>query len=97
MGVTSFGVTQGSHIAFFDLSANEFVTFNGQEAPPSMVQAARARRFDRAKPQRPADDILDKALSDYNAKPAANCKGLSHLGGLSRTARYGTRAKAMKR
>lgn len=97
VGVTSFGVTQGSHIAFIDLSTGTFVTVNGQDAPPSMVHAARARTFDRAKPQRPGDDILNAALNAYNAKPAANCKGLCHLGGISRTARYETRAKTLKR
>ena len=62
-----------------------------------MVQSLRARAFDRAKPQRPADEILNQTLNAYNAKPAANCKGLCHLGGVSRTARYAARAKSMRR
>ena len=97
VGVTSFGVTQGSHGAFFDLSANEWVTVYGRDAPPSMMHALRARAFDRAKPQRPADEILNQTLNAYNAKPATDCKGLCHLGGVSRTARYAARGKSLKR
>lgn len=88
VGVTSFGVTRDSHIAFFDLSAGAWVTVIGERASPSLVQAKRAQAFDRPKPTRPTDSALSVLLEKYNSHPAPNCKGLCHLPGITRTARY---------
>lgn len=88
VGVTSFGVTRGSHIAFFDLAAGEWVTVYGEHAPAFRSQARRAQAFDRAKPMRPADNELNAILTNYNKNPSPNCKGLCHLPAITRTARY---------
>lgn len=94
VGVTSFGVTRGSHIAFFDLSAGEWVTVLGEHAPPQAAQARRAHAFDRPKPSRPADTELDAILATYNQAPRHGCKGLHHLASVTRTGRY--RASAVR-
>ena len=96
VGVTSFGVTRDSHIAFFDLTAGEWVTVYGRHSPASSSQARRAQAFDRPKPTRPADDALNTILAKYNKNPGPNCKGLCHLPAITRTARYHASALRMR-
>ena len=96
VGVTSFGVTLDSHIAFFDLSAGEWVTVIGAHAPAHAMHAKRAHAFDHPKPARPPDEILDGILAKYNKKPPQKCKGLCHLPSITRTARYQAAAGRMK-
>lgn len=97
VGVTSFGVTMGSHIAFFDLSTNTWEVVNGQSAPALPAQAARAKCFDRAKPERPSDETLNGILANYNKKPHPKGRGLKHLRGITRTSRYQSSAMSMRR
>lgn len=93
VGVSSFGVTRDSHIAFFDLNAGTFVTVLGQQAPGLRVPAMRAKRYDHPKSKRPSDEKLQSVLDDYNSRPHPKCverprSGLPHLRSITRTARY---------
>lgn len=97
VGVTSFGVTRGSHIAFFDLSTNTWEVFYGRMDPTLMRHAARAKLFDHPKPERPTDEILSGILAKYNEKPHPKCRGLKHVRGVTRTARYQATALQMRR
>jgi len=84
VGVTSFGASPGSHIAFFDLDANDFVTFFGEHRARSAMEARRAKDFDRAKPGRPGDAVLQTILKKCKKKN----KKLGTVSGVTRTARY---------
>ena len=97
VGVTSFGVTRDSHIAFFDLSTNTWEVVYGRKDPKFMRHAARAKLFDHPKPERPSDEILNGILDKYNEKPHAKCRGLKHVRGITRTARYQATALGMRR
>jgi hypothetical protein len=84
VGVTSFGATQDSHIAFFDLDANDWVTFFGARRAPFVAQAKRAEFYDLPKPSRPDDEILERILVGCKER----FKGLGRVTAVSRTARY---------
>jgi hypothetical protein len=83
VGVTSFGATQGSHLAFFDLAANEWVTILGQSQPNTARLAKRQAAYASEKPPRPAEETLDAILSKCHAKNVAK-----PVKGITRTARY---------
>ena len=104
VGVPSFGVTPGSHLAFFDLSTGSFVTVFGRADPQASraakAMAASADKADHAKPTRPADAKLQPILDEYNKKPGAKSamrdrSGLQYLRGISRTGRYEVAAQHM--
>jgi len=100
VGVSSFGVTRGSHIAFFDLSTGTFETFIGQKAPALAIQSKRVEVHDHAKPERPSDETLDKILANYQAntqrtKIHARSSGLPQLQGITRTDRYRHKAQRL--
>jgi hypothetical protein len=98
VAVRSFGVTKGSHIAFFDLDANKFVQVTGQDAPLSKSAAARAERLDHAKPRRPSDDKLQDALRKYREGRTRNSElRLPGVAGLTRTARYEGASSRLRR
>lgn len=96
VGVTSFGVTRGSHIAFFDLSTFTWEVVYGRTDAPLIRQAGRAKMFDHAKPERPAEELLNDILLKYNKNPHPKGKGLCHLRGITRTARYQAAARGMR-
>lgn len=95
VGVPSFGVTPGSHLAFFDLNSNTFEQVIGSQAPQLARQARRLRQHDRAKPERPCDVALEEMLAAYNESPADGGKGLGQMRAMSRTARYQASALSM--
>ena len=97
VGVESFNATPGSHLAFFDLAANQWVTFFGQQAAASSVPAGRAQAFEHAKPERP-DTAIQGALESYKKKPMAkDGEGLPFLRGITRSARYAAVAEGLAR
>ena len=90
VGVPSFGVTKGSHLGVFDLSAGQFVEIHGEQAPLTARRhlAARAKEYDRARPARPEDQI-QKILGDYQSRtPRSGMSGLKAIRGVTRKARY---------
>lgn len=96
VGVTSFGVTRGSHIAFFDLAANEWVTHFGERDSPLSMQAARAKKFDYPKPERPSEEQLCDCIRQYNeetCKKHKKLRELRHLPAITRTGRYEAAAR----
>lgn len=84
VGVTSFGATPGSHLAFFDLEANQWVTFIGQQAAPVAALASRAKHFACDYPEKPSDDKLNSVLAQCQKEH----EPLKRLRALSRQARY---------
>lgn len=92
VGVTSFGVTQDSHIAFFNLESGAWETIFGQQASPVRAFAKRAREFEHAKPERNEEKIqrkIDHYKKTYKTKKAAQkFSGLPQLKGITRAARY---------
>lgn len=84
VGVTSFGATPGSHLAFFDLEAGDWVTFIGEQAAPEAALARRAEHFACDYPSRPSDDKLQSVLAKCQKKH----EPLKRLRAVSRTARY---------
>ncbi len=91
VGVDSFGLTQNSHIQFFDLAANDFVTVIGQQAIPERA----SRRFeDHAKAERPAEEMLQSTLRQYQKerpkgkRQGVQPPGLPGIEGLTRSGRY---------
>jgi hypothetical protein len=95
VGVTSFGVTHNSHIAFFDLSTGTFETVFGHQAP--MRAAARhLGAKDHPKAKRPSEERLQQILNAYRAKKGRpESTGLSKLPAITRTGRYKARADAL--
>jgi hypothetical protein len=92
VGVPSFNVTQGSHIAFFDLQTGQWETVFGQQASPVKAFAQRAKQFEHAKPQRDESKIgslLAEYKANYKKKKAAPAlSGLPKLRGVTRAGRY---------
>jgi hypothetical protein len=83
VNVKSFGVTQGSHIAFFDLATGQFETVFGRLDFSS--RATSQRRFtvhDKAK--RPPEDKLRQVLAQFYATKPRRAK----IAGITRTGRY---------
>ena len=98
VGVTSFGVTAGSHLGVIDPATGNFETILGSLEMQGVLPTPCQRRsefFDREKPERP-DEKLDAILCSYNEKPAKGCKGLRHMEGISRTSRYKAAAARYK-
>ncbi len=88
VGVKSFGVTKGSHVAFLDPSVGKFVTVVGKEGADRKRTAARLAKQDHEKPSRP-DDKIQAVLRQYQeTKPMPNASGLRDMTGITRTARY---------
>ena len=100
IGVTSFGVSRGSHIAFLDLNTGRWETVFGQRAPASKRLARKEKSYDHAKPDRP-DDELRQRLQSYQGKPHPLCRkmrksaGLLVLRGITRQARYQAAAEQL--
>ena len=99
VGVDSFGVTPGSHIAFFDLAANKFVTVNGQRVQRMRPMARNPEQFIHDKPARP-EELMQSTLDAYHEGPhkkvqALPHSGLSELRGISRGRRYRESAARM--
>jgi hypothetical protein len=83
VGVTSFGATPGSHLAFFDLAANEWVTILGESQPAAVPLAKRQAAYASEKPKRPSEEKLESILQGCHAKGVAK-----PVQGITRTARY---------
>ena len=100
VGVTSFGVTENSHITFFNLESGEFETVFGHAAPSIGVAARRARAFAHTKPEKDEMMIqrkMDHYKATYKSKPAAQkFSGLPQLKGITRTGRYQAVAAELK-
>jgi hypothetical protein len=95
VGVTSFGVTPNSHIAFFDLSTGTFVTVVGQQAPPRAA-AKKQERHDHPKAPRPPEERLQHLLHRYQAQPPPpHGTGLPQMRGITRTGRYQASAESL--
>jgi hypothetical protein len=95
VGVSSFGVTPHSHIAFFDLATGQFVTVVGQQAP-AMATATKQARHDRPKASRPPEELLHQVLQRYQAKPRTpHSTGLPQMRAITRTGRYQASAEAL--
>ena len=92
VGVKSFATTPGSHIAFFDPAAGRFETIIGQQAVVNAMFASRQQEHACKKQSRPSDETLQSILHKCQKKTA----GLSHVHGITRTARYRETAKRMK-
>ena len=90
--VPSFGVTENSHIAFLDLSTGDFVTEIGQQPIPEQVRARKAF-IDHAKPKRPSEETLQRALGKYHEEKPQR---LPHVYGVTRTGRYREAARRMR-
>lgn len=89
VGLTSFGVTRGSHIAFLDPATGQFQQVIGREAPAQRNLARRVESYDHPKAKRPEDESLDRILHAYRGSQLARkATGLPDLRGLTRTARY---------
>ena len=91
--VASFGVTQGSHIAFFDLATGSFEQVIGQQA--FAARAVQRKRFmPHEKAKRPDEEALCGMIDKVRAgKPDA----LPGVEALSRTGRYNGRVNALQR
>ncbi len=97
--VPSFGVTKGSHIAFFNLQTNRWEQVIGQQASPVKAFARRAQQHEHPKPQRD-ESKLASILADYKTnykkrKAAPALSGLSKLRGVTRMARYQALSETM--
>ena len=90
VGVTSFGLTSGSHLGVWNPSTGEWETILGTAGlPGNMAQLARRQQqYEYEKPVRPSDDCLYTALSSYQTKPPKGCSGLERLLGVTRASRY---------
>jgi len=95
VGVPSFGVTPNSHIAFFDLATNQFVTVFGQQAPARAV-LHKLERHDHPKAPRPSEERLHQLLQRYQAQPPTpHSPGLPQMWAITRTGRYRASAEAL--
>lgn len=92
VGVRSFDAIRDSHLAFFDLSTNDWVTFLGQHRSTLKILTQRAMTFDRPKQKRPHDDKLQNILHDCQKR----FQGLKNMGGITRAGRYREAASRMK-
>ena len=89
--VPSFGVTQGSHISFFNLATGSFDTVNGQQAfAPRALQ--RKRFIEHEKNERPAEEKLCGMIGQLRERKSGALPGVEAL---SRQGRYEARAKRM--
>ena len=93
VGVPSFGATPGSHLAFFDLDANEWVTFFGEQPALLAAQVHRAKLFERDYPSRPGDEVLQGILASCQEKH----ERLRSMHAVSRPARYREAALRLRR
>lgn len=89
IGVQSFDAIQDSHLAFYDLSASEWVTYWGSFMPTMNINARRAMNSTR-KAKKRNNELIQ---GTFNA--CHNHKELPHLHGLTRTARYQARVEDM--
>jgi len=100
LGVPSFGVTKGSHIAFFNLQTNEWEQVIGQQSSPVRALAQRAEQHEHPKPKRDESklaSILDDYKANYKKRSAAPAlSGLPKLRGVTRTSRYEALGEKMK-
>ena len=100
VGVPSFGVTKGSHIAFFNLQTNDWEQVIGQQSSPVRAFAKRAEQHEHPKPKRD-ESRLASILADYKnkykaRKAAPALSGLPKLRGVTRRSRYEVLAEKMK-
>ena len=99
VGLGSFGVTSGSHIAFFNLASGSFETVFGRQKP---TRAAMLKRFDlhdrHPKPARPSDARLDELFGKYRASAIGRrAAPASNVRAITRTARYTEAAARLRR
>lgn len=92
-GVASFGATPGSHLAFFDLDANDWIIFFGAQPALLVAQTKRASLFERDYPSRPGDETLQGILATCQEKH----EPLRLMHAVSRTARYRDAALRLRR
>jgi hypothetical protein len=96
VGVKSFGVTRGSHIAFIDLATGKFDQVIGESTPASSLAAKRQQAAEHDKPRRPSDEQLAKLLADTRERLGRRKANLGPLRGVTRTARYRADAEALR-
>ena len=99
VGVESFGVTSGSHLAFYDLSADEYVTViatsdDGKTLEPMMTGESK-------KDERPTENNLEDAMTRFQKNSRAKQRsqfrtGLPGVSAITRTGRYAAAAGCMK-
>ncbi len=97
VGVESFGVIRGSHIAFFNPSINDWEVVYGHNESAMPALAHKARVFDRPKPDKPCEEKLCKIVAEYNQSPHPKGMGLKHLNSITRTGRYQMAGKRFRR
>ena len=95
VGVTSFGVTEDSHLGVANADTYEWEVILGRLAPSMEPQVRRAQAFGHKKPARPGEDKLLAILDGYHERPHEGCQGLPHLNGVTRTSRYRKTAKQL--
>jgi len=96
VGVKSFGVTKGSHIAFIDLATGKFETVFGEAAPTSSIAAKRLQAAEHDKPRRPSDEQLAKVLTDTRERLGKRKVHLDTLRGVTRNSRYRADAEILR-
>ena len=84
VGVESFRATQGSHLAFYDLSTNDWVTYYGASKPSLLAMKKRAEKYEHDKPKRPEEDQIQCVLDGCKSKN----KKLANISGITRMSRY---------
>lgn len=101
VGVPSFGATPGSHLGFFDLSANGWVTYEGpsQGLDARLSRRADAYYFER---KRPDEKRVNEILEDCRRKrpealDARRGAGLDRVHGITRTDRHESIARRCQR
>jgi hypothetical protein len=96
VGVKSFGVIKGSHIAFIDLATGKFETVFGEAGPVSSIAAKRLQAAERDKPRRPSDEQLAKLLAETRERLGKRKAHLAPLRGITRTSRYRASAELLR-
>lgn len=90
VGVKSFDSIRDSHLAFYDLAANRWITYIGTQ-PPLAMATERHEADMYAELGKPRDDKAIQAAFDECRKKIGE-KNLPHLKGITRLARYQARA-----
>jgi hypothetical protein len=89
IGVESLKATPGSHIQFYDLASNDWITWFGTASKAATPAAARLRLFERNKPARPSEEKIQAILEAAKRKPmATGCAGLPRMHAVTRKGRY---------
>ena len=93
----SFGLTSGSHLAFYDLSENEFVTVVAAKEAAPLKAMTILNKATRPTEERLDDLMADFQQSDYGKQHGQFRSGLAGVRGITRTGRYAAAADCMKK